>query len=188
LAGSHQADGDAEQDRDQQDLQDVAVGERPDQRVRDDRHQEAGDRRLVRLVRIVRDRGGIERGDVDVHAGAGLDHVGDDQPDDQRQRREEQEVCERLARDATDRAQFLHACDAGHQRQEDDGGDDHLDELDEPVAERLQRLAIGRVEMPERGAERDRDEDLEIELTAPLLAPGRLCDRIGLGRNHCIVS
>ena len=42
------------------------------------------------------------RGRVDVHAGAGLQRVGDDQADDQRQRGDQLEVDQRLEADAAD--------------------------------------------------------------------------------------
>ncbi len=64
--------------------------------------QEAGDRRLVRLVRKVGDRAGVERARIDVHARAWLDDIGDDQADDQRERGEEQEIAECLGGDAAD--------------------------------------------------------------------------------------
>ena len=52
-----------------------------------------------------------------------------------------EEIGERLAGDAADLVQVAHAGDAGDHGQEDHRRDDHLDQLDEGVAERLQRLA-----------------------------------------------
>ena len=76
-----------------------------DQRVGDDRPAGSRSRSLSCALRgIVGDRAGIERRGIDVHARARPDHIGDDQPDDQRQRREEQEIAERLGRDPPDRA------------------------------------------------------------------------------------
>ena len=53
--------------------------------------------------------------------------------------------------------------DARHHRREDDGGDQHLDELDEAVAQRLHRRAEVRVEDAEERAESDRHQHLGIE-------------------------
>ena len=73
------------------------------------------------------------------------------------------EVDERLEADAPDLLQVAHLGDAGHDRGEDDRRDQHLDQLDEAVAQRLHRLAVRRVEVPEQRAEHHRDEDLEVE-------------------------
>ena len=155
---------DPEQDRGEQGLKDAARGQRRDEGVGDDVEQEAGQRRRMRLVGIVGDLGGIEGRRIDVEPRAGPDDIGDDQPDDQRQRREEQEIGERLARDAADRGEVAHAGDAGDDGQEDQRRDDHLDQLDEGVAERLERLAGGGREMADQHAEDDRAEHLEVEM------------------------
>jgi len=60
-------------------------------------------------------------------------------------------------------------------------GDDHLHQLDERIAQRLERRAVRRIEMPERCAQRDRDQHLDIELAGPALARRRLRDAICLG-------
>ena len=116
----------------------------------------------------------IERRRIDVHAGTGLHHIGDDQPDDQRQRREEEEIDEGLAGDPPDRAQLLHPGNTGHQGQEDDRRDDHLDQLDEAVAERFQRLPEDRPEMPDQRPEQDRGEHLHVKM--PGEPPTWACD------------
>ena len=53
-ARAGQREGDAEQDRDQQHLEDLAFGEGADQGVRDDVEEEAGDALLVRLADVSR--------------------------------------------------------------------------------------------------------------------------------------
>jgi hypothetical protein len=89
--------------------------------------------------------------------------VADDHADDQGQRREGQEVQHGLARDAADLLQVAHGGDAGGHGQEDHRGDDHLDELDEAVAQRFHGLAqIGRV-VAEQDADGDREQDLDVE-------------------------
>ena len=63
-------------------------------------------------------------------------------PIDERQRRDGEEIAERLGGDAAERAEVAHAGDAGDDGQEDDRRDDHLDQLDEAVAERLQAAPV----------------------------------------------
>ena len=69
----------AEQHGEQQHLQDVALGERIDDARRNDVQQEIGHALHRAGRRVLRHRARIERGDVDVHAGAGLHHVDDDE-------------------------------------------------------------------------------------------------------------
>ncbi|VXC76978.1 conserved hypothetical protein [Sphingomonas sp. 8AM] len=172
-----ETDRDAEQDRYQQHLQDIALRQGGDQRVRDDVEQETGQRRIMRLGGIIGDRAGIERGGIDVHPCPRLDDIGDDHPDDQRERGEEQEIAECLASDAPDGAQLAEPGDSADQSQEDHGGDHHLDQLDEPVAERLQRRAKLRVEVSDDRAGHDRDQNLYVKVVVK--APRAL----GFGRN-----
>ena len=129
----------------------VALGQRRQQGVGDDVQQEAGDA-SSRAPWRHRSRPSLASSVAGsmLHARARLDDIGDDQADDQRQGREEQEIGERLAGDAADRRQVAHAGDAGDDGQEDHRRDDHLDQLDEAVAERLQRLADGRPEMADQ--------------------------------------
>ena len=88
----------------------------------------------------------------------GLQHVHDDESDDERERGDDFKIEQRLAADAPELLQVAHRGDAMHDGAEDDRRDDHLHELDEAVAERLQRrLPISGVgkEMPDDDAERD---------------------------------
>jgi hypothetical protein len=155
----------AEQDRHEQYLEDIAVRHRRHHGRGDDVHQKAGQAAFMRLVRIVRHLARIQRGRIDVEPRAGLDHISDDQADDQRQRRKGQEIGEGLRRHPADRAQFLHARNAGDDGQEDDWRDDHLHQLDESLAQRLELLARIGPEMPDQDAQRDRDQHLDVELT-----------------------
>ena len=84
---------------------------------------------------------GVERRGIDVHAGAGLHDVDDREADDQRDRADDLEIEQRIAAGLADLLHVLHAGDADDDRAEDDRRDDHLDQLDEAVAERLHRLA-----------------------------------------------
>src|SRR5215211_7168569 len=78
---------------------------------------------------------------VDGHADARLPEIDDDQADNEGERCYDLEVEQRLEANAADLSHILHAGDAVHDGEEDDRRDDHLDHLDEAVAERLHGLA-----------------------------------------------
>src|SRR5690348_13577080 len=65
-----------------------------------------------------------------------------------------------------------------HDGAEDDRRDDHLDRLDKHVAERLQLGAKRRIEISQQHADRDRAQNLEIEMPVNLPASARLCCRL----------
>ena len=64
--------------------------------------------------------------------------------------------------------------DAQHDDAEHDGGDDHLDQLDEPVAKRLQRLREVRPYGADDDAQYKGHDDLEEKGLVERLAPGGL--------------
>ena len=105
----------------------------------------------------------VHRARVEDEAGAGLHDLHDDQSDDERERRHDLEVQQRAYADPADllhRAGLRHPDDDGR---EDDRRDEHAHQLDEAVAERLHRGAVLRRNEAEQCAERDADEDLDIE-------------------------
>ncbi|KAG0776292.1 hypothetical protein G6F22_012675 [Rhizopus arrhizus] len=177
---AHHRQRDAEQHGHEQHLQDVAVDEGAEQRLRDDVHQEADQGQVMRLLDVAVHRGLVQLGRVDVHAGAGLHHVRHDHADDQRQRGEEQEVRHRLGEHPAHGAQVGHAGDAGDDGQEDHRRDDHLHQVDEGVAERLHLLTDQRFVVAEDGAQDDRHDHLEVQLARDRQ---RLCRRRGCGRD-----
>jgi len=70
-----------------------------------------------------------------------------------------------------------------HDGTENHRRDHHLDQCDEAVTERLQALAEIREKIADQDAERDRDQDLNIEDLVPGLTPGGGTDRFcGHGR------
>src|SRR5258708_9554411 len=73
--------------------------------------------------------------------------------------------------------------DAGHHGAEDDRRDQHLDQLDEPVAARLDPVVggVGRLEPAEQRAEYDGNQHLDIENPVPGLCRTHRC----VGRNYC---
>ena len=154
----------SEQDREEQNLQDLAFREGPDHSVGDDVHKEFDRALLPGLGRIDLDRLGIDRSGVHVHADAGLKDIDHDQANDQRNRGEDLEIDERLQSDAADLLHILHAGDAMHDGAEDDRRDEHLDQLDKHVAQRLHGLAKVRVEMAQQDTEHDGGKHLHIEM------------------------
>ena len=155
--------GKTEHDREQQHLQDLPFRERIDDRAGDHGEQELhGALHLARLG-IGRDRLGVEGRGIDVHAGARPHDVDDHEPDDQSDRADDLEVDEREPSGLADLLHVLHAGDADHHGAEDDRRDDHLDELDEAVAERLHRRPGLGEEVAEQNAEDDGDDHLEVE-------------------------
>ena len=139
---THHGQANAEQHGHQQHLQDVVAHKRAHQRLGDDVHGKARERHLVRLGHVALHRRLVQVGHVDVHARAGLHHVGHHQAHHQGQRGEEQKVRHGLAEHAAHGGELRHARDAGHDGQKNHRGDDHLDQLDERVAQRLERLAV----------------------------------------------
>jgi hypothetical protein len=153
---------------------------------------------LVRLGGVIGHFAGIERGGIDVEPGARAHHIAHDQAHDQRQGGKEQEIGKGLGRHPAHRRQIAHPGNARHDGEEDHRRDDHLDQLDEHVAHRLERFARGRIEMAEQHTGGNRGQHLDIEMGVP--APGRLggrrrrmrggCDHHGnafrpLGRSRC---
>ncbi|MNM98215.1 hypothetical protein D3C81_1107410 [compost metagenome] len=153
----------AEEQRHQQDLQDVAVGERAEHRLRDDVHKELDRALAVCLRHVLRDRLGVQRRRIDIEAHARLEQVRGAQADQQREGRHHFKVEQRLAADAADLLHVAHAGHAGHYGTEDDRADDHLDQLDEAIAQRLHGHAgIGPV-MPQQDADQDGEQHLHVQ-------------------------
>jgi hypothetical protein len=164
---------DAHQHRDQDDLQHGALGEGIDDRRRDDVEEE-GDEAVVALGRldVAGDRRRIDLAGVDVHAGAGLHHAGDHQADQQRQGRDDLEIEQCLGADPPDILDVVHLGDADNDGAEDDRPEQHLDQLDEPVRDRLQRRADLRPGDADPGADDDADQHLDVQFAEKRL-PGR---------------
>src|SRR3546814_7098341 len=96
--------------------------------------------------------------------GARLKDIGDDEPDDQREGREEEEIGEGLERQPPERLALADRRDAGRHGEEDHRRDDHLDQLDEAVADGLQLdRAVGPI-MADQDAGGDRGEHLDIQV------------------------
>ena len=161
---SHGAEREPGQHRDEQHLQNIALGEGADEGVGDDSEQKLHGGLPPRRLEIMRDARRIDVGEVDIHAGAGLEHIDGNEPDDERDGRQDLEIDQRLQRDAADAGHVRHAGDAVHHGAENDRRDEDADRLDECVAERLHLRAERGIAFAERDAERHRHQYQEPEL------------------------
>ncbi|EJT84000.1 hypothetical protein PPS11_27416 [Pseudomonas putida S11] len=106
---------------------------------------------------------GVQGADIDVHASARLDHVDNDEADDQGDRGDDFEVQQRVAASLADRLHALHAGDAADHGAEDDRGDDHLDQFDEAVPQGFEGDARLRIVVAEQDTDGDGDQHLDIQ-------------------------
>ncbi|MDT4857989.1 hypothetical protein FQZ97_924350 [compost metagenome] len=149
--------GDTEQDRKQQDLQDVALGEGVDDGVGDDVHDEVHERGMFHCCGVGCQAGGVQRRDIDVHPCAGFEHIHHHQADHQCQRRYDFEVQQRAKADAPQFLHVVHARNTRDHRQENHRSEEHFDQFDEGVAQRLECCAGFGNEHPDDGAEDHRN-------------------------------
>src|SRR5947199_1566596 len=110
--------GEAGQNGDQQDLQEIAFGERTDERLGDDRQQVADHALFLGAANKAGDGIGIERRRVDIESPARLQNFPDDEPNGERQRRYGFEIDEGLDADPADLLEVAHRADAVHDRAE----------------------------------------------------------------------
>ncbi|MCY1237543.1 hypothetical protein D9M72_502450 [compost metagenome] len=185
---AHQRQRAAEQDRHQQHLQHVAVGKGAEHGVGDQLEQEV-DRALVFHLGGVVDKAGngrrIQRARIHVHADAGLEHISQEDAQRQRDGGDDLEVHHRLDADAADLLQLAGAADAGHHHAEHDRADQHLDQLDKGVAERLElggEFGKGKAEC---GADHQGDQHL-AEQRAGKAGVQAWCARAVL-RGNCVL-
>ena len=152
-----------EQDREQQDLEQVPLGKGVHRAGGDDVHQEI-DGSLRFGGRGQAGQGfRVDGGRVGVDSGPGLDDVDHDKPDDQGQCGDDLEIEDGLAAHAAYRLDVFHLGDAHGHGAEDDGSDDHLDEVDERVSQRLEINAQRGIEVPDQDTENQGDNNLEIQ-------------------------
>src|SRR5262245_59713751 len=155
--------GEAEEYRKEQHLQNVTLGERIPDAARNNIEQEVGGALHFTLASVGRQGIGIQGRGIDVHPNAWPDDVDDDEPEDERQRADYFKVEYGQSAGLAHRLHVFHPGDAGHHRAKDDRGDHHLDQLDEAVTERLHRRARFRVEMAEQRADQNPHYDLKVE-------------------------
>ncbi|VVN33848.1 hypothetical protein PS624_04990 [Pseudomonas fluorescens] len=144
-------------------MQDVTGGERADDGIRDYIEEETDNALVFTGRHISGDFRGVQGGDVDVHAGARLHNVDHDQTDQQGNGGNDFEVQQRVAAGLAHGFHVLHAGDAADNGTEDDRGDDHFDQFDEPVTQRLEGYTGLRVEVTKQDADGDGNDHLEIQ-------------------------
>ena len=160
---AERGEGEAGEDGEEEDLEDLARGEGAGVVLGDDVEEEVGDAEVGALSGVLGDGFGVEGAGINVHAAAGADEVGDGHADEQGEGGDGLEVEERLEADAAEAAGIADAGDADDDGEEDDGGDEHADELDEAVAEGLELLAEMGEESADEDAGEDAKEDAEVE-------------------------
>jgi hypothetical protein len=149
------------QQRHQQRLQHLALGQRGEQRPRDDSEQEV--RGALRLAGRLPLPGPAQRlGQL--QPAARLDQVADHQPDRQGHGRHHQEVSQGQAADPAHARRPPHRPEAEHDRAEDDRADHHLDQVHEPGAERPQFPCEGRKHGPDHDPDQHGDDHGDIQV------------------------
>ena len=133
---AHQVQGTAEQHREQQYLEDVVVGEGTHHRSRDQVHEER--RGAMDVLAALGQAAGVGAGqlvEVDVGAASDAAGEGEHQANDQGDGGQHFEVDHRFQADEADLLQVTGAGNAADHHAEHDQADEHLDQLDEAVAE-----------------------------------------------------
>jgi hypothetical protein len=164
---SETRDGEAGEDRNQQDLQKIAASESANEGFRDDPKQMGDKPLLLGAIDVACDRICIKRGRIDVEPFAGLKKLSDHEPHHQRNGRDRLEIEQGLDADTSDFLEIAHRAYPVHDRAEDDRRDHHLDERNEPVTKRFERDAGVWKIMADEDADGDREQDLNIENCVP---------------------
>ena len=98
----------------QQHLEDLALGERVDHRAGNDVQEELFGAVGLRRRRVAGDRLGVECGRIGVNAGSRLQHIDDDETDDERKRRHRLKINQGLDSNPADIPHVPHLGDADH--------------------------------------------------------------------------
>ncbi|MND27317.1 hypothetical protein D3C80_177790 [compost metagenome] len=155
--------GKTKQHGEQQHLQDVAAGKGTNHAAGNDVQQEGDDALIFGLLGVNGDGFRIERRRIDVHPRPRLYHVHNNQPDNQRDGADHFKVQQRNCTGPTHRLHTFHASDTGHHGTENNGRDDHFDELNEGIAKRFHLSAQFRVEMAKQNTDGNRCQDLKVK-------------------------
>src|SRR5262249_32854129 len=103
-----------------------------------------------------------------------MNEIANHQADEQCESRDHFEIEQRLAADATDFLHVPHAGDAGYYGAKNDQRNDHGDEADETIAQRLHGDGFGGTQISECHCEGNGDEDLNPEIRVERLFGHRL--------------
>ncbi|GAA2932431.1 hypothetical protein GCM10011428_57430 [Streptomyces violaceus] len=151
--GTHQAGQD-------QDLEQLVVGEGADETLGQRMEEEFGRRGQMLAAGRLLHGGGVQRGGVDVHALAGPDEVGGEETDDQGDRGGDLEPDQGLDPDPAEGLQITGLGDADDDHAEHQRRDHGLDEAGETVAERLESCGRFRPQLSDDDSENERAENL----------------------------
>src|SRR5258708_6019376 len=165
-----QRDGEAGKNGNEQDLENIAGGEGVNEGARGDGEQEGDDAGFFGAAGVNGSGFGIERGGIDVEAGAGMKKNGDENADDEGDCGDDFKIKQSFDADAADFFEIGHGSNALNDDAENHGGDHHSNQGDEGVAERLEDQAGLWREMADQNADRDGDEQLEVENRVPRFA------------------
>eukprot|EP01137_Pigoraptor_chileana_P019378 Opistho-2@80349 len=142
-------DGNADEQREDDDLKDLVLRHRLDPRFREN----VGEEILEVEGNLVDAAGRVNRRQREVEADTGLEEVDEDQAQRERDEAGADEPQDRTTTDATERCGIAHMCDARDEGGEDQRRDDHLDQVEEDrgddreiVGDLLElRLGAGRI-------------------------------------------
>ena len=118
----------------------------------------------LRLTGVIRDRLGVKIGGIYVETRARVHEVANNKADEQCGSGNNLEVEQRLATHAANFFHVLHAGDAGDHRAKNDQRNDHGDEANETISERLHGDGFGGTQTAERYRENNGDEDLDPQI------------------------
>ena len=151
----------AEDDGDHQHLQQFALGEGPDEVVREDVQDE-----VHRRVRLSRRHGRLHAGPggCSRNAFADPEEVAGEEAEGKRDRRDDLEVEHGHEADLADALEVSGRDNANCHAQENERRNGGLDQTQEDVAQDLELCGKGREQEADRGAEHHGDDDLEAEV------------------------
>ena len=161
-----QGEADPKDDREEQHLKHVVASEGVDRRGGDDVQDEAADPFALQLVRIggVRiHRRSIELRGIDIHAVAGAEDESEHDSEHQGDGCHDLEVDEGLDADTPDLLEVAGSRDAMHDDAEDDWRDNHRNQLQKSVAQKLELDGEVRHRHAQHDAQQQRDKNLNEE-------------------------
>ena len=161
--GTQAMQGETEDHREHQHLQDIAIGEGANNGRRDYIEDKAYDALVCACRHVTGNFAGIQGRHVNMHASARLNHVNHDQADQQRDSRHDFEVEQGITAGLADRFHALHAGNTADHRTENNGRDDHLDQFDKAITQRFESNTGFRVVMAQQDTDSDRYDYLHIQ-------------------------
>src|SRR5271166_4558542 len=152
------------QHRHKNNLQDVALRKRVHHRRWNNVQNKFRNTLRLRRPRVIRHRLGIQIRGIHVQPVSRMHHIPHHQPDKQRQRGHNLEIQQRLPAYAPNLFHVLHAGNAGNHGAKNDQRNDHRDQPDETVAQRLHGDSSRRTEITEEYGYGDSEENLHPQV------------------------